>query len=140
MTLDPDVDIENGQVRDDILKKIDDYILNEIGPMFTKKEIYLYQLYYKDTFTTNSSFSYDLKFGKTDFYSQNTKKKLNELEFEFGPAHITGPGIYTYSQLRSSTLNYSREEYVSKLEQALKILLEDHNVTYVSIGSVVSVD
>ncbi len=44
MTLDPDVDIENGQVRDDILKKTSEYLLNNSRRNFTKKENYLYEI------------------------------------------------------------------------------------------------
>ncbi len=136
MTLDPDVDIENEQVREDILTRIGPFIEHRTknkNVNFTKKEIYLYELYYEDKFVPSSTISYYLKLGTTDFYSPNTTKKLFDLGFEFSPYDYPN---YDYPFIRFQTKkpNCSKEEYVEKLKQVLKILLEDHNVTYASVN------
>ena len=136
MTLDPDVDINNEQVRDDILTRIGPFIEHRTknkNANFTKKEIYLYQLYYEDKFVPSSTISYYLKFGTTDFYSPNTAKKLSDLGFEFSPYNYPN---YDYPFIRFQTKkpDCSNDEYAEKLKQVLKVLLEDHNVTYASVN------
>lgn len=136
MTLDPDVDINNEQVRDDILTRIGPFIEHRTknkNANFTKKEIYLYQLYYEDKFVPSSTISYYLKFGTTDFYSPNTAKKLSNLGFEFSPYNYPN---YDYPFIRFQTKkpDCSNDEYAEKLKQVLKVLLKDHNVTYASVN------
>ncbi len=126
MTLDPDVDIENEQVREDIYKRISDYCFENAKCNFTKKENYLYELYDEESFTKNSRIDYYIKSGTTDFYSPNTKKKLADLGFEF-EIHDNNNPFITYSQ--KGFPDNSKEEYIYKLKQAFKIILEDHNVT-----------
>lgn len=127
MTLDPDVDIENEQVRDDIYERISDYCFGNAKCNFTKKENYLYELYDEEYFTKDSRIYYFIKPGTTDFYSPNTKKKLSDLGFEFEIHNNDDNPFITYSQ--KGFPDYSKEEYIYKLKQAFKIILEDHNVT-----------
>ena len=144
MTLDPDVDIENEHVREDIYKRIfngtfhDNYIKND-KMNFTKKENYFHELYYKEEWNTSTRIGYYLKLGTTDFYSQNTKKKLNELGFEFGVSQSIETEGYSYVRFQYKRPDCSDEENIISLEKALKILLEDHNVVYVHVSYFVNV-
>ena len=129
MTLDPDVDIENEQVREDIGKKIFHYAVNEDAVLnFTKKENYLYEITNKKNWRY---LSYTLYSDKEEFYSKDTAKKLSDLglTFELYARYYRNEKVFRLSNAEYVT----SEGYINKLEKALKILLEDRNVVYVDI-------
>ncbi len=149
MNLDPDVDINNEQVKSDIGNKISNYLFHTAKPEFTKKELFLYELTYKNNWHKEIDIEFYLNQSSKDFYSNKTKSKLKELGFIYKKAYEDNDNIfnaftstekehdpiiknmrYKYELIYTANSEETREQYIEKVTQALKILLQDHNVVY----------
>ena len=95
---------------------------------FTKKENYYAETY--DSTPEDSLIFVYFKHGKTGFYSDKTRERLDALGVKFDSYYSSSP-INSFYEV-SPTL--SDRERFGDIKTALKILLEDHNVVYVGIS------
>ncbi len=150
MTLDPNVNINNKQVRENIRKKIIEYFDSDYVEIpFTKKEIYLFNLFSKYDWKREVDIDFHLKLNTKDFYSNKTRKMITDLGFSIHqvnsePVKETDTPFeksikFMYYVAYNIPSNETQEQYIEKAEQVLKILLQDHNVAYVDIPTVIKV-
>ena len=126
MTLDPDVDINNEQVRKDIHKRRSKYLFNNANLNFTKKENYLYEIYDEKYWGSTFEIYYILKPSKNNFHNTELNKTLTEFGLYFERIHVFEEIGKTYKTRKFSCSN-------EEIKQILRILLEDYNVIYAEI-------